>query len=318
MAVVVQERLSRFEHQPKEAGRVVLTARDMEILRCVYRHRFLRSDQIASLVAGSPQQLLRRLQLLYHHGYLERPRCQIDYYAQGGGSRRMIYGIGNRGAATLHRLEPSLPRHFDWSQKNASVKRLFLEHALLVSEVMVALELAARERPDLRLISEEELLKEQQGADSASCAASDRFHWRVDLGSRTTIGVVPDRVFALEYRDRNLRVARVTFFLEADRAKMPVSRHSLHQSSFFRKLLVYEATWAQNLHRLRLGVNRFRVLTVTSSPERAEHLAQAAAQLERGHGLFLFSDIASLREHADPCTLPWLSAHPRRTSSLLS
>jgi hypothetical protein len=27
--------------------------------------------------------VLRRLQLLFHHGYLDRPRAQIDYYRAG-------------------------------------------------------------------------------------------------------------------------------------------------------------------------------------------------------------------------------------------
>ena len=50
-----------------------MTARDTEILRMVNRHRFLRSHQIAELLDGSREQVLRRLQRLYHHGYLERP-----------------------------------------------------------------------------------------------------------------------------------------------------------------------------------------------------------------------------------------------------
>jgi hypothetical protein len=40
-----------------------MTARDAEILRMVNRHRFLRSHQIADLVGGSGQQVLRRLQI---------------------------------------------------------------------------------------------------------------------------------------------------------------------------------------------------------------------------------------------------------------
>lgn len=36
--------------------------------------------------------MLRRLQRLYHHGYVERPACQIDYY-QRGGSRSIAYGL---------------------------------------------------------------------------------------------------------------------------------------------------------------------------------------------------------------------------------
>src|SRR5438876_6407986 len=111
-------RLPRF----KRAATVTpmkLTERDRDILRLVHRHRFLRSSHITSLIGGSSQQLLRRLQLLYHHGYLERPRCQIDYY-QEGGSRRMVYGIGDKSAALLKHEQ------LHWSEKNRSVGRIFL------------------------------------------------------------------------------------------------------------------------------------------------------------------------------------------------
>ena len=71
-----------------------LTARDAEILRAMNRHRFLRSHQIADLVGGSRQQVLRRLQKLYHHGYVERPLRQLDYFGRAGsrvGSQCMVY-----------------------------------------------------------------------------------------------------------------------------------------------------------------------------------------------------------------------------------
>ena len=61
-----------------------LTERDRDILRQVRRHRFLRSSHILALIGGSSQQVLRRLQRLYHHGYLDRPRAQIDYFHRGG------------------------------------------------------------------------------------------------------------------------------------------------------------------------------------------------------------------------------------------
>jgi len=71
---------------------------------------------------------------------------------------------------------------------------------------------------------------------------------------------------------------------------MPVQRQNPYQSSFHRKLLAFEATWAQNLHRTHLGLNRFRVLTVTSTPERVQTLVAACRQLQRGEGLFQFTD----------------------------
>ena len=83
-------RLPRFT-RAKQITAPQLTARDREIIRFVFAHRFLRSTHIHALIGGSRQQVLQRLQRLYHHGYLERPRAQIDYYHQGG-SQSMVYG----------------------------------------------------------------------------------------------------------------------------------------------------------------------------------------------------------------------------------
>src|SRR6267378_590883 len=67
-------RLPRFRRASTVAP-IELTERDREIIRLVHRHRFLRSPQITALVCDSPQQLLRRLRLLYHL-LLDRGECQ--------------------------------------------------------------------------------------------------------------------------------------------------------------------------------------------------------------------------------------------------
>ena len=85
----VAARRPRFRRDAAALQPMQMTARDLEILRCIAAHRFLRSSQLAALVGGSVQQVLRRLQLLYHHGYLERPAAQIDYYHRGG-SKEMV------------------------------------------------------------------------------------------------------------------------------------------------------------------------------------------------------------------------------------
>lgn len=231
-------RLPRFKRSDKIAS-FSLTDRDREILKHVHHHRFLRSDHLCALLPGSHQQLLRRLQLLYHHGFLERPRCQIDYYKTG--SRRMAYGIGNKGAAVLKR-ELGLPFHrLEWGQKNR-VGRIFLDHALLVSDVMVAFEVACRNRHDVRLIEPDDVK-----FSPAATRNREPFQWKVDIASGIKCGVIPDRVFGLEFTDRNGRQILHWFFLEADRGTMPVTRDDLDQSSFYRKLLAYEATWRHGL-----------------------------------------------------------------------
>lgn len=279
-------RLPRFQRHPSVAP-IKLTARDQQIIRLVYRHRFLRSNHIVSLLGGSPQQLLRRLQLLYHHGYLERPRAQIAYYHRGG-SRLIAYGLGSKGESLLkHELGDSF-HEVSWDKKNRSVRGIFLEHALLVSDVMVTLELTCRENGRVRLLAEDELVP------ANGTATRQPFKWRVNVNSRTRLGVVPDRVFALEFQNPNGNTERAYFFLEADRGTMPVTRRNLSQTSFLRKLLAYEATWSQAIHTKRFGLHRFRVITVTTSPARVKSLVDACSKLEKGHGLFLFADRLSI------------------------
>src|SRR5437016_7856718 len=127
-------RLPRFKRSATVAP-IRFTERDRQIIRLVHRHRFLRSTQIVALIGDSSQQLLRRLKLLYHHGFLERPRSQLDYYHHGG-SREIVHGLGNKGAAVLRSELGSTFQEIPWGEKNRSTGRIFLEHALFVSDVM--------------------------------------------------------------------------------------------------------------------------------------------------------------------------------------
>ena len=301
-------RLPRFK-RAADVAVMQLTDRDREIIRLVQRHRFLRSSKIIALIGDSPQQILRRLQLLYHHGFLERPRAQIDYYHRGG-SRHIVYGLGNKGAALLKRESGLAGDDLYWGGKNQSVGRLFLEHALLISEVMVALELACREQGRIKLVMDGEI-----SLPDSLRLQREPFHWSVNLNSHLKLGIIPDQVFALEFAGRP--GDRAIFFLEADRGTMPVTRKSLSHTSFHRKLLAYEATWTQNLHRSRFGLHRFRVLTVTTSVDRARHLAESAAQLKRGRGLFLFADVKSFLAQS-PLAEIWNTAYSDQSISLLS
>jgi hypothetical protein len=272
-------RLPRFKRIIPTA-QIKLTERDRQIIQLVHQHRFLRSHQIIALLGGSQQTLLRRLQLLYHYGYLERPRAQIQYYERGG-SRTIAYGLGNKGGALLKHEHGIAVDSVSWSEKNHIIGRVYLEHALLVSDVMVAVELACRKQGGVKLLYENEF---------ALPVKRQPFGWQVTIQKGLKLGVIPDRVFALEFLDATGQRQRVHFFLEADRGTMPVTRRTLAQTSFTRKLLAYEATWTQKIHQRQLGVQRFRVLTVTTSAMRVKSLMEACSQLKRGHGLFLFAD----------------------------
>jgi hypothetical protein len=188
-----------------------------------------------------------------------------------------------------------------WGAKNRAVGRIFLEHALLVSDVMVAIELACREN-GTKLVTDDQL---------SFPGKRPSFRWQAEIRGGMKLGIIPDRVFAL---DRNGE--RSFFFLEADRGTMPVIRNNLFQTSLYRKLLAYAATWEQDIHRTRFGFHRFRVLILTKSPDRVQSLIEACGKLKRGHGLFLFAD-QSILEAPDLLSAAWQTGKPGQTGTLL-
>jgi hypothetical protein len=170
---------------------------------------------------------------------------------------------------------------------------------------MVSFELSCRKH-GVRLLYEDEL---------AIPVKLVPVQWWVKMAGGARLGVVPDRVFALEYPDSAGRPERSYFFLEADRGTMPVVRKGLAQTSFFRKLLAYEATWTNKVHQRHLGIQGFRVLTVTTIAGRGQRLLAACSQLKRGHGLFLFTDSSVLEN--DVFSAVWRNGKTGELSPLI-
>jgi hypothetical protein len=281
---------------------MVLTPRDLELLRAVHRHRFLRSTHLIALAGGSRQGVLRRLQILFHHDYLDRPIAQLDWYTRG--SQPLVYALGKRGAKVLGGMG-GMGTERARRLTEHRLSRVFFHHTLAVADVTVAFQVACRDHPDVEFIQPEEVL--------ASAAKEIRglrlpFRWQVEVrsqGRRERLGVQPDRVFGLRLKGQ--QVSSAYFFLEADRGTMPVSRRDLVQTSFARKLLAYRETWRQEVHRRHIGIPNFRVLTVTATSERLDHLVAACRSLATSGagGLFLFATAAQL-DGANVLTIPWM------------
>lgn len=298
----LQTRRPRFERAPVRP--MILTPRDLDILRAVHRHRLLRSTHLIALLDGSQQATLRRLQLLFHHGYLDRPAMQLDWYARG--SEPLVYALGNRGAEVLETEGVVRRGGIRWNTKNRNVSRVFLHHTLAVAEAMVAFEVACRSREEIQFIPPEEVLA---GAPPETRRLRLPFRWKVEVrfeGKPYRLGVEPDRVFGLEFHGAPENRRHAFFFLEADRGTMPVTRKGLAQTSFLRKLLTYQETWRQGLHRAHLGIPNFRVLTVTASRERVGHLVEACQSLPVGGRLLLFANEKDI-DHENILTHEWVN-----------
>jgi hypothetical protein len=228
-----QQRLPRFRRDPEAAGSFQFTSRDLEILRHVAEHRFIRSEWIAQLAGGSKQQVLRRLHLLYHHGYLDRPPAQIDYYHRGG-SKSIIYGLASRGAGRLRR-DLNMPfERMDWTTRNRKVGQLFLEHTVLISD-FVATQICLPD-PGTTFVPPEKIER-----PLGNQKAGQPFRWSVKLRNGRHATVVPDKVFALDIELDDGLVIRKHFLVEADRGTMPIARRDSRQSSVMQKLRTYHS-----------------------------------------------------------------------------
>jgi hypothetical protein len=262
-----RRRRKRFVRSPPELPDWRLTGRDVELVRLVKRHRFLGSDHLAALSAGPDKKIAARLRVLFHAGYLDRPRGQLEHYRAGGGSNRMVYALSSRGARLLIEHDgPGDDPHIDWARKNQAAGRPFILHALAIADVTVALTRAVRARAGFQLLGPDALL------DSAPADTRRRdrpWTWTTRIQANDvslSLGATPDLAFAIRYPDASRRC----YLLEADRGTMPVDRADLAQTSIRRKCLVYAAGKRAGLHGSQFGWKAFRVLFVTATRARAD------------------------------------------------
>jgi hypothetical protein len=286
-----------------------ITARDVEIIRQVARHRFLRSTHLFQLVSGTPQKISERLGPLYHAGFLDRPRSQLEYYVRGGGSAPLVYGLGSRGAQLLKIQDGLDNADVDWARKNHKTGREFILHTLAIADLRVALTVACRRHKGYSVLDPDQLLA---AAPEETQRARSPWSWRVKVqhrGAMREIGLLPDYVFALMLPDGRRR----PFVVEIDRGTMPGERAALDQSSMLRKFLAYEGGRKQGLHTTRFGWQNFRVLVVTDSAERALSMRAVIARTAelKSSPLFLFAEHAALMQ-SDVLDTVWTAASGKR------
>jgi hypothetical protein len=267
-----------------DAPRLELTDDDAAILRHVYRHRFIRSEDLYRLFGRSEDRLSRRLMLLYRAGFLDRPVAQIDRYQQGG-SRSMVYGLDAAGARYLKETCGVAIGGADWKSRNRSYTRENLDHTLAITRFMVDLEVACRERPDLTLITFEDILA---AAPEATRTSPNPGSWPVPIqwhGGRSIVHVAPDAIFGLRMVQPDGKALRSYFFLEVDRGTMTIvpservreSEAFPYRATILRKLYAYGDSFRAKLHEERFGIKAPRVLFLTKSEGRAEAMRHAGA-----------------------------------------
>lgn len=309
----VQVRRPRFRRGAEPLA-FRLTDSDIEIVRLLARHRFLRSTHIAALVERSLDRVNDRLLRLFHAGYVDRPRAQLDHYPDTG-SAPMVYALANSGARLLVERDGLTLSNSEWSRKNDGAGRPFIEHQLEIMDFYVALQIATRGCKDVTMIHPDELIA---GFPISPTTPRDPFALRAKLangGAIHDIGLVPDLAFGLRFSDGSRRC----FLVEVDRGTMPVTRSDIRQTSFARKMRAYLAAHAARLHEGQFGWKTFRVLAVTTEQARLQAMMEALSTIPApsppGTSLFWFALRDELRA-SDPLRLAWRDGANRNVSVL--
>jgi DNA-binding MarR family transcriptional regulator len=303
MEIVVRER-RRFFERPEEPRAMRITRRDLALLENVARFRLASNSQLAALDGGSAQNVSRALLALWENGYVERPEAQVASRILYEGSRPTIYGLTRKGAALLRREGLEVRRRLlDGIDKARGAGWRFVEHTVSIAEFMVRLELSVRARSDLRILERGEILEDAPKSNQDRLV---RVEASIRLGGALRKNaVVPDALFGLRFNDEE----ESYFMLEVDRGEMPVERFTnAHRTYFAKKMLTYYEANRQRRHVHDLGIENFRVLTVTTGKERIERMVKALETITDGRGsnMFLFTDRATLAE-SNPLDLEWTS-----------
>ena len=306
-ATIKRSRRPRFRRAP-EPPPFRLTDDDVAIVRHLARYRFLRSTHIAALVGRSLDRTNDRLHLLYHAGYVDRPRAQLEFYPVG--SAPMVYALADRGARLLIERDGFELAHVEWSRKNFEARRPFIEHQLELVDFIVAVQCAPAARSDVCLLSQSDIIA---SLPESTRKTGNPLAMKVKLsrdGAVHQVGVVPDTAFGLKFPDGSRRC----FMVEIDRGTMPVERKNPKLTSYQRKMHAYLGAHAAKLHERQFGWKTFRVLTVTTDEHRLRSMMDALRALHVPHSLgpqlFLFATRSDLRA-PDPLTHGWLDGSGR-------
>ncbi len=303
METVVRER-RRFFERPEEPRAMRVTARDIALLENIGRLRLASAAQLSALDGGSAQNVSRALLALWENGYVERPEAQAASRILYEGSRPVIYGLTRKGASLLREHGRDVRRRLlDGIDKERGAGWRFVEHTVAISEFMVSLELAMRGRDDLRILERGEILED---APKSTRDRLVRIEASIRIGGTLRKNaVVPDALFGLRFNDQE----ESYFMLEIDRGEMPVERYRNAQRTYFaKKMLTYYEANRQQRHVHDLGIENFRVLTVTTNATRVEKMLDALGAITNGKGsnIFLFTDQAALAA-SSPLDLEWMS-----------
>lgn len=235
-----QKRRSRFKRDSDRPTRayIKISPRDLSILEAVWKYRILSVDQLSMLIPAqssppgatnpkhptmSQTNLYRRLRKLYDYQYLTR---LWDGPA-------MYYALDMKGAEELASNLGVPLEDLRWTVYHNRIGRHYLNHLSMVTRFHLALELACRNNPQVKLLT---WIGDTRTRDPHTRELLDRVRVprfkKTEAGEwvpktdregeviKDTLVVCPDAVFSLEVAGKG----KGTFMLEVDLSTMTTTR----------------------------------------------------------------------------------------------
>lgn len=252
-----------------------LQSRDHEILQHMATHWYLTSDHIQQLAfTGSGlRSAQNRLRKLFDHHYLHRlfiPYVVFEGKPSHPLANRPLYALSKKGAEIVARDTQRTLKEVPYCNRENLQSFGHMEHNLVATDLMVAMQAACQDRSDLDMVSvvrDPELFRALHHRPS---------QW---IG-RTS--VLSDGAFALAPSGQK---QPWWFHIEIVRAGIKGGNKTL-----LKRLRTYVELHHEGFFRDIFGHDQLRaVLICTTSEERAENFRQLAEQLPHGRNLFWFT-----------------------------
>jgi hypothetical protein len=229
-----------------------ITDRDVELVRALSKYRYLLIDQIDWMFPDSSKdKLTRRLNLIFHHGYLNREKL-----AEVG--NQYIYGMREKGAHLLAEHDGVTRDKIVWKRHQNQVKAAHIRHLLDVNSVVIAFEVGLAESVRNREIEQYLVRAGSPKSDTLSVILRDRD------GARKTAAVVPDGILGIKFNTGEIGI----FFIEVERGTIPPKRWE-------NKIAIYrEYARSEDLIE-KFRTKWFIVLTITSTEQKLRSRAKS-------------------------------------------
>lgn len=255
-------RRSRFKRTPT-GKRIVLTNRDIEIMRWLYRYRYLRVAQlVAFLKPKSEKRFVERLGDLFHEtGLVDRPKAQWRCFDPR--CTPLIYEVSAKGIDCLSARDQLPLRATTLSRRKRPGTTPQFKHAMMIVDALSTIELETIEKPGVRFVCVDEILNRSPErtrmaknplAVPVTITPSSQFP---TLRSKWQTHIIPDALFGIEYLIDGEKLYRF-WALECENTT-PKNRKTSRQSSTLRKEAAYEELINSRQYRSHWGIPNLKI-----------------------------------------------------------